>query len=128
MSFTVQFLTKAGENYFKQQARNKKIGQLSDEEMENLYNEILQAELIVRDYKTINYENHPIGQKVLKHPLDAHVAQMVRELHSKADLIALENSRNTKNNQKTNTKTQGTQTKANNKNIKINALRNFANS
>ena len=128
MSFKIQFLTTAGEQYFKQQARDKKVGRLSDEEMENLYNEIRHTELIVRDYKTVNYENHPTGYKVLKHPLDNHVAQMVLELHGKQDLIALESSRNTKHNQKNNTKTQEIQSKQNTKNTKIQTLRNFANS
>lgn len=128
MSFKAQFLTKAGENYFKKQAKTKKVGQLSDEQMEVLYHDILVTELIVRDYKTIDYENNPKGFRVLSHPLQAHVEEMVIELHSKADMVALQNSRSTKNTQKTNTKTQDTQTKTNAKNTKINALRNFANS
>ena len=128
MSFKTQFLTSAGENYFKQEARTKKIGQLTDDQMEVLYHDILNTELIVRDYKTIDYENHPVGYKVLKHPLEQHVQEMVIELHSKADMIALQNSRSTKNTQKTNAKTQARQTKTNTKSTKITALRNFANS
>ena len=128
MSFKTQFLTTAGENYFKSQAKTKKVGQLSDDQMEILYHDILQAELIVRDYKTINYDNHPIGKKVLGHPIPVHVQNMITELHSKADMIALVNDRKSKKNTKDNHKTQDTQTKTNNKNIKINALRNFANS
>ena len=128
MSFKVQFLTTSGEQYFKQQARNKKIGQLTDDEMERLYDEIRQTELIIRDYKTVNYENHPTGYKVLKHPLDAHVAEMVLELHGKQDLIALEGSRNTKNSQKQTRQTQEAQSKQNTKNTKMTTLRNFANS
>ena len=128
MSFNVNFLTTAGENYFKKQAKNKKIGQLSDEQMEVLYHDILITELIVRDYKTINYENNPKGARVLSHPLQTHVEEMVLELHSKTDLVALQNSRSTKKTQKTNTRTQDTQTNTNNKNTKTSALRNFANS
>ena len=126
--FNVQFLTTAGANYFKQQAKNKKLGQLTDEQMEKLYHQVLQAELIVRDYKTINYDNHPVGREVLGHPMAVHVQNMVIELHSKADMIALVNDRQAKKNTKDNHKTNDTQTKTNNKNIKINALRNFANS
>jgi len=126
--FNVQFLTTAGANYFKKQAKNKKLGQLTDEQMEKLYHEVLQAELIVRDYKTINYDNHPVGQRVLGHPVAVHVQDMVIELHSKADMIALVNDRQAKKNTAGNHKTNDTQTKNNNKNIKINALRTFANS
>ena len=128
MSFNVNFLTKAGENYFRKQAKTKKIGQLTDEQMEVLYHDILITELIVRDYKTINYENNPKGARVLSHPLQPHVEDMVIELHSKADMVALQNSRSTKNTQKTNTKTQDRQTNTNSKNTKTTALRNFANS
>ncbi len=128
MSFKVKFLTKAGENYFKKQAKSKKIGQLSDEQMEVLYHDILVTELIVRDYKTINYENNPKGARVLSHPLQTHVEEMVEELHSKADLSALQSTRLSKKVLKANTKTQDEQTIINNKNTKTNALRNFANS
>ena len=128
MSFKIQFLTNAGENFFKSQAKTKKAGQLTDKQMEILYHDILNTELIVRDYKKINYDNHPIGKKVLGHPIAVHVQEMITELHSKADMNALINDRTSKKNTKDNHRTQDTQSKTNSKNTKITALRNFANS